>query len=331
MLYRRLEKNCGVQVLLAAAKLPVRTVLRWVARYRQSRLVKPARTTATPLLIRDAGSNLRWIHDRHRREFQADGYTVIRNVIPARLIENAVHEIAAFVGADLADSSTWYRGPLTLDGIVPIHHAQSLWDLRQCPNLYEVFTEFFGTPRLMVDVNRCVFRPPIHCRFPKLSHGSIHWDTDPRGPAPASVQGVVLLSDVARDSGGFQCLPDVYRNLDLWLKSYARRDDFDFFYPGLNQWRTTQVEGKAGDVILWSTKLPHGSATNSSPQPRIAAFVSMQPCGDNAQLRESMKTWWLAKRAPVHWRGLPGQLDPEPGNPAELSELGMKLIGVLPW
>jgi ectoine hydroxylase-related dioxygenase (phytanoyl-CoA dioxygenase family) len=183
----------------------------------------------------------------------------------------------------------------------------------------------------MVDINRCIFRPPVHPGLPTISHGSIHWDADPRAPQPASLQAVVLLTDVSRDGGGFQCLPEVYQNLDAWLERYAHRDDFDFFEPGLNHWRTTQVEGKAGDVILWSTKLPHGSATNLSKRPRIAAFVTMQPPADYAQLRESLKSWWLTKRAPNCWRGLPGQLDPEPGNPAVLSELSLKLIGVLPW
>jgi hypothetical protein len=271
------------------------------------------------------------IHDHDRRQFHADGYMVIRNVVPPSLIGNAVREIAAFVRADLADPTTWYRSPPVLDGIVPLHHAQSLWDIRQSPNLYQVFSEFFGTPQLMVDINRCIFRPPVHRRFPKISHGTIHWDTDPRGPKPPSMQAVVLLSDVGRDEGGFQCLPDVYQNLDAWLRRYARRKDFNFFFPGLNWWKTTQVEGKAGDVILWTTQLPHGSATNLSNRPRVAAFVSMQPCDDDAQLRESMKNWWLSKRAPDYWRGLPGQLDPEPGAPAVLSDLGLKLIGVSSW
>jgi len=111
-----------------------------------------------------------------------------------------------------------------------MHHAQSLWDVRKCPNLYHVFAEFFGTPRLMVAINRCIFRPPIHPRFPEISYGSIHWDTDPRGPRPASMQAVVLLSDVSANGEGFQCLPDVYRNLDAWIARYGRRDDFDFFF-----------------------------------------------------------------------------------------------------
>jgi hypothetical protein len=255
---------------------------------------------------------------------------MIRNVIPAETVSNAVREITSFVEADLADRATWYRGAPELDGIVPLHHTQALWDIRQCPDLYEVSAEFFGDRRLMVDINRCIFRPPIHPAS-TVSYGSIHWDTDPRVPGPGSIQGVVLLTDVRRNGGGFQCLPEVYRTLDVWLERCASQHDFDFFNPRLDHLTATQVEGNAGDVILWSSKLPHGSATNSSDRPRIAAFVSMQPASDDAQLRESMKAWWLTKRAPDFWRGLPGQVDPEPGPPAVLTELGKKLIGVLPW
>jgi Phytanoyl-CoA dioxygenase (PhyH) len=276
-------------------------------------------------------SSLKWIKDHDRQQFHTDGYMVIRNVVPESIAGNAVREIAAFIGADIADPATWYRGASRPDGIIPLHHAQSLWDIRQHPDLYQVFAEFFGTPRLMVDINRCILRPPVHPRFPRVSHGTIHWDTDPRVPGPGSLQSVVLLTDVGRNGGGFQCLPEVYQDLDAWLRRHARRRNFDFFNPGLNHYKTTQIEGKAGDVILWSTKLPHGSATNLSSRPRIAAFVAMEPPADNPQLRESMKAWWLTKRAPDYWRGLPGQLDPEPGPPAVLSELGLKLIGVLPW
>jgi ectoine hydroxylase-related dioxygenase (phytanoyl-CoA dioxygenase family) len=214
-------------------------------------------------------SGRQWIKDDDRQQFHAEGYMVIRNVVPASITGNAVREIAAFVGADLVDSATWYGGAPQLDGIVPMHHAQSLWDIRQSPDLYQIFTEFFGTPRLMVDINRCIFRPPVNRRFPTVSHGSIHWDTDPRVPGPGSLQAVVLLTDVGRNGGGFQCLPEIYQSLDTWLKRYACRSDFDFFNPGLNRWKTTQVEGKAGDVILWSTKLPHGTATNLSNRPRV--------------------------------------------------------------
>jgi len=272
-----------------------------------------------------------WITHHHRLQFQTDGYMVIRNVIPRRLTTNAARDIVAFIGADLADRATWYGGAPVLDGVVPIHHAQSQWDVRQCPNLYQVFTEFFETPYLMVDINRCIFCPPVNPRLPDISRGTIHWDADPRAAVSPSLQAVVLLTDVGRNGGGFQCLPEVYRNLETWLERYARRDDFDFFEPGLKRCRTTQVEGRAGDVILWSTRLPHGTAPNLSKRPRIAMFVTMQPPADPARQGESLRNWWLTRRAPHQWRGLPGQQDPEPGSPAVLSELGLKLIGALPW
>ncbi len=272
-----------------------------------------------------------WITEHHREQFREEGHMVIRNVVPACITRNAVREIAAFVGADLADRSTWYRSAPELDGVVPMHHAQSLWDIRQCPNLYQVFTEFFGTPRLMADINRCIFRPPFRPAFPDALQGTIHWDADPRGPEEPSVQAVVLLTDVGRDGGGFQCLPEIYRNLDAWLRTHASKDDFNFFEPELNHMETTQTGGHAGDVILWSTQLPHGSAVNLSARPRMAAFVTLQPPADYEQLRYSLMTWWLTKRAPSQWRGMPGQIDPEPGAPAALSELGRKLIGARPW
>jgi hypothetical protein len=272
-----------------------------------------------------------WIKNEDRQRFQSEGYMVIRSVVPEGATSHAVSEIVAFLGADLDDCTTWYRNPPQNDGIVPMHHAQSLWDIRQSANLYEVFREFWRTHRLMVDINRCLFRPPCHPEWPTISRGDIHWDTDPRAAGPGSLQGVVLLTDVERGGGGYQCLPEIYRDLEAWLDRNAYRSDFNFFKPGLNNCRTTQIEGKAGDVILWSTKLPHGSAANLSHRPRIAAFVSMQPDADCAEHRASMKKWWLTKQAPDSWRGLPGQLESEPGEPAVLSELGMKLIGALHW
>ncbi len=273
-----------------------------------------------------------WIQDCDRQHFETQGYTVIRNVIPPSLVASAVRDITAFVGADLADSQTWYNGPQVLDGVVPMHHAQSLWDIRQHPNLYEVFSEFHGHGQLRMDINRCMFRPPVHPLHPGRSLGDIHWDADPRAKVEPTLQTVVLLSPIGRGRGGFQCIPEIYRNLDTWLEQNGETgNDFDFRHAALNHPKTLEVEANAGDIIMWSTKLPHGSAVNLSNQPRMAMFVTLQPPDDSSETREQMKYLWLSKRAPECWRGLPSQLDPEPGPPAELTKLGQKLLGILPW
>ncbi len=66
-------------------------------------LRRPESRQGTDLPVRQ------WIKD-HDKQFQAEGYMVIRNVVPASITGNAVREIAAFVGADLANSATWYGG-----------------------------------------------------------------------------------------------------------------------------------------------------------------------------------------------------------------------------
>jgi hypothetical protein len=111
----------------------------------------------------------RWIKDKDWQQFKSDGYMVIQDVIPTCLTTKAVLDIAAFVGADIRDSTTWYRGPVENDGMVALHHAQSLWNIRQYPTLHQVFSEYHGTHKLMVDINRCCFRPPCHRDWPTLS------------------------------------------------------------------------------------------------------------------------------------------------------------------
>ena len=54
---------------------------------------------------------------------------VVRKVVPRNLTYNAVREMAAYIGADLADSARWYGGAPELDGIVPLasRSASDYW------------------------------------------------------------------------------------------------------------------------------------------------------------------------------------------------------------
>ena len=53
----------------------------------------------------------------------------VRKVVPRNLTYNAVREIAAYIGADLADSARWYGGAPEFDGIVPLasRSASDYW------------------------------------------------------------------------------------------------------------------------------------------------------------------------------------------------------------
>lgn len=276
---------------------------------------------------------MNWISEQDRNTFKTDGYMVIKNVVPDDLINPACEEIAAFLSADLSDSSTWYKGAPENDGLVPSHHLQTVWDIRQNPNVYDAFSEFFGGERkLYVDINRSCFRPPSKPEYPGLSQGEIHWDIDPRNGSEGWIQGIVLLTDIKRNSGGFQCIPEIYRNINKWLLKNAINEDFDHFYPGLNNHPDiVQINANAGDIIVWSTLLPHGPALNSSFEPRIASFMTLTPNKNFDAIASETKELVMTRRAPKKWRGLPQQLDPEPGKPVILTELGEKLTGFAEW
>ncbi len=272
----------------------------------------------------------KWVREKDLEQLRTDGYLRIEGVIPQPLVDAAVRDIHEHLGADPQDSETWYNGLPENDGIVPLHHAQSLWDIRQCPNLYAVFSDIWGTEELFVDINRCCFRPPWSDRAPTVSRGFIHWDIDPRVGHIDWYQGIVLLTDVSRNGGGYLCVPEIYRNLDTWLAENAAGSDFDSDAPGIPIEDATQIEGRAGDYILWSTLLPHGTSPNLSGKPRLGAYVSMGRC-DNPFVKSSQAELWKTKRIPTAWNRWRGAVDPEPGDPATLTPLGEKLIGLVPW
>src|SRR5713226_7514398 len=98
------------KVVAAAGISRFRIVRRWAAVYRQFRFAAVARRKRTDRRWRlDPAAKLQepvegirfrhWIGEHHWRQFHAEGYMAIRNVVPASIITNAVREIAAFVGA----------------------------------------------------------------------------------------------------------------------------------------------------------------------------------------------------------------------------------------
>lgn len=278
-------------------------------------------------------NNMSWISKSDRLLLKSDGYMVMKNVVPDALIKKACQEVASTVGADLNVPSSWYKGHMQNNGLVPVCHLQSIWDIRQHYNVYSAFSElFYGEKELYVDFNRCCFRPPYNKKYPTLSLGEIHWDIDPRKGSDGWIQGIVLLTDISQNTGGFQCIPSVYQNVESWLAKNAGGDNFDHFNPGLNEHPTLQLNAKAGDIIIWSTLLPHGPARNLSCNPRIAAFMTLTPNPKMAfEEKEERKYLIEAKRAPECWRGLPAQLDPEPGNEIYLNWLGRRVAGISQW
>lgn len=275
------------------------------------------------------------LSDADRAFFCENGYLVVPDVIPQADCQAVIDIIFDFLGMDPGDPGDWYRSPLISYGLVELYHHQALWNNRQNEKLYRVFAELLGTEKLLTSIDRVSFKPPRHLRHPEYdTPGFIHWDIDTsRLPAPFGVQGGLYLCDTDETMGGFQCIPGFHNELEEWISKQPV--DRDPFVPDLANLRPTPIPARAGSVVLWDTRMAHGSAHNVSDKPRFAQFISMFPAERLGQQEVAKRIDdWRARRAPGAEYGFPGdarQIEQRRYATAELTGLGRKLLGLDEW
>lgn len=285
------------------------------------------------------GQPLRILSEENWSFWRENGYLHLQNVVPAKLINPVIDLIWEFQEMDPDDPESWYRRPparvemeeLNFSGMVEVYNHQALWDVRQYPVIHQVFADLWGTEKLWVTIDRVNLNLPT--RPGNDFAGFIHWDIDTGlDPIPAGVQGVLSLSDSTIETGGFQCVPDIYRNFDDWVKSQPA--DRNTWMPEIDGFEIVQIETKAGDLMIWDSLLPHGIRPNRSNKPRLAQYISMFPAQEyNEELRQWRISSWRDRIAPegMAFPGDPRRWEQNRYQRAELNELGEKLLGLREW
>lgn len=265
-----------------------------------------------------------------RTRFFEQGYLVLEGVVPPALCARVREAISEFTGVVEEDPRTWDKHAAQGHGIVPLHHAQALWDVRQLPELHAAFAALYGLEQLWVTIDRVSVKAPAALFERPYRVDPVHWDGDPRQPAARSIQGLVYLTDTAPEQGAFCCVPELYRGLAPWLAVHA--DDPNPLQPDVTGFEVVPVGGPAGSLVVWDRRMPHSSGANLHTRPRWVQYVAMHPAGDETA-RQALRRLYQEKRPPA-WalrQAVPGQRDPEPGPPATLTPLGRRLAGVDPW
>jgi hypothetical protein len=263
--------------------------------------------------------------DAHREQLRVFGYTRVTGVVPYGLTNRLLNALQEVSPVDYQDPATWSALPASYPGIIPSHHHQAQWDIRQHPRLHQVFAELWGTQVLWVSMDRIGFVPPL--QRGEAEGCSLHWDIDPAGEP--TYQAIVYLTDAGPERAPFTAAPRVFQQLDAWLARMP--ETFSFDSADFSAEPTAAVPGVAGDLIIWNSKLPHGPGANRDSSPRVMQAVTMFPPARASWTREEQVDWWRTRRAPPWWRDVPGQLDPEPGLPAVLTEHGQRLAGLRDW
>ncbi|MGE0624109.1 MAG: phytanoyl-CoA dioxygenase family protein [Pseudomonadales bacterium] len=271
------------------------------------------------------------ITDADKQRFEHDGYLLVEDVVPEALCAAVRATICEFLRMRESVPESWPAGQSRGHGIVPVHHPQSLWDVRQHPDVHEVFAALHGTPALWVTFDRVSFKTTSQADArPREPAEPVHWDGPPTPGGPRSLQGLIYLTDTDADQGAFCCVPEIYRNLGTYLETHP--EHVATRRPGVPPGALVTVPGRAGSLLVWDRRLPHSSTFNLTPRPRWVQYVAMDPVGDDAA--RTLRIREFEEKRPPRWavvQNVPGQQIPEPGPLPELTGLGRRLVGLDPW
>lgn len=278
----------------------------------------------------ESSSGERVLSVEDRAFWNENGYVIIRNAVPQANLGAVVEDIWDYLGVDRNDPEAWYRAPISKAGMLEMYQTQSLWNNRQFPRVHQAFADIWGTEKLWVSFDRANMNPPAR---PDWDYqGMVHWDIDTsKDPVPFMVQGVLYLEDTSADQGGFQCVAGFHNRFAEWVKTQPA--DRNPWRPDLEGMEVKTIPGKAGDLLIWHSLLPHGNSRNRSNKPRLAQYITMFPAHeDNEEERQFRINAWQERRPP-NGKAFPG--DPrgweQKNPPAQLTDLGGKLLGLQRW
>lgn len=276
------------------------------------------------------------------KHLSENGYIVIPNLVPTTFLNGVVEDILGVLDVPYAVDQM---------GMLELYHTQAMWDIRQYKPLYEVYSDIFKNKKLWVSIDRVNYKKPVakNLRYINFDDGFIHWDVCVnRLPKLKEFQGVLALTDTDISMGGFQCAPSLYQELEEWIESLPTRkvvyshfnivgEDAVEFIPSSfprrepKSWKIEKIPVKAGDFIIWDSLLPHGNSGNMGDECRFAQYITMSDKIDDDVLRKERINCWLEDRPPSGY-SFPGNPNiKKQTQPAKLSLLGKRLLGVSQW
>lgn len=276
------------------------------------------------------------IFSQEQLEFwNKNGYIVLSNAVPQHFLDAVVDATWEFLEMRKEEPSDWYNWPgwhKPRSGMVQMFHHQAMWDVRQYPRIHQAFSELYETEKLWVSLDRLNMNPPA---LPEDDwEGVIHWDIDPSiHPSPLKVGGVLCLTDTSETQGGFQCIPGSHLKVQE-IRASIPEGHFQRT-PIIDKRDIQSVPGKAGDLIIWNYWLLHSNSRNRTNTPRLAQYITMTPVDYHAQEERDFRVKvWRNNLVPYNQNEYgedPRKIEVSKNIPAELTELGRKLLGDLQW
>ena len=201
------------------------------------------------------------------------GYVILHQAVPEESRRGAEEAIWQHLGARPDNPESWYV-PNDHGIMVQLFQHPAFTANRRSRRLHKAFAQLWGTADLWVTCDRVGFnvpeRPGWMFRGPYM-----HWDVSLAQPIPFGTQGILYLTDTPPEQGALAVVPGFQHRIDGWLDGLPagtdpRRQD-------LHALGSKPLGGKAGDLIIWDQRLPHGPTPNRGARPRIVQYIDMRP------------------------------------------------------
>lgn len=207
--------------------------------------------------------------------FDRYGYIIITNAVPKDDCEKTIDALCRFIDIDRNDAATWYNANRGKQGImVQLFQDPIMQKNRASVKIREAFEQLWRRTDLWAYADRVGFNPPETKNW-KFPGPHMHWDVSLKLPIPFGLQGILYLADTEANQGAFTLVPGFQHRIDEWINGLApgtnpRNED-------LHALGSKPIAARAGDFIIWSNALPHGSSPNTNSKPRFVQYINYAP------------------------------------------------------
>ncbi|KAH3695378.1 uncharacterized protein LOC127862545 [Dreissena polymorpha] len=231
--------------------------------------------------------------DKHFKELEDKGYTVVENVISKADCDHAVNENKQWL------THFGNNFPKCFNSIIKDHnvgHMETTWRLRL--NTKPVFAQLWHTEKLLSSFDAIAIRRPPEDgveEFQKPDGYWLHVDVTPSRIGLHAYQGALYLEEQTKNDWTFLVMEGSHKHILKRFDEYPEKaerarkmgfyysfapDDVDYFKS--MGCRLTRVPVGKGGMALWDSRLVHA---NARPLPkrkhagrwRYVAFISMTP------------------------------------------------------
>jgi hypothetical protein len=205
--------------------------------------------------------------------WEEHGYVIVHDAVPEDSRAGAEQAVWAHLGARPDEPDSWYV-PNDHGIMVQFFQHPAFTANRRSARVHKAFAQLWGTADLWPTTDRVGFnvpeRPGWMFRGPDL-----HWDVSLHQPIPFGTQGILYLTDTPPEQGAFTAVPGFQRRIDSWLAGLP--PGADPRQQDLHALGSRPIAGRAGDLVIWDQRLPHGSRPNRGTRPRIVQYINLNP------------------------------------------------------